>query len=156
MYLYVLNDPIIESSQNLKFAPYNVAYPLLDEHARSVGFDPQVNKWDLIFDFTTKDSGKNYEFLEPSEFSMITKELEGDFPAPVAPFPTPQRYGGTLADDANQHVQQHDDGMMAFSIHTSANDAAKLVEAQEAIQESQQHQAAEEESSPRIEDENQH
>jgi hypothetical protein len=129
VYLYVLNDPIIESSSNLKFAPYNVAYPLLNEHARQVGFDPQMNKWDLIFDFTTKDSGKNYEFLDPSEFSMVTKTLEGDYPAPIAPFPTPQRYGGTLLDDANQRaVPQHDDGMMAFSIHTSAKDAAKVVE----------------------------
>jgi hypothetical protein len=36
----VLNDPIIESSSNLTFAPYNLAYPLLDQHAATVGFDP--------------------------------------------------------------------------------------------------------------------
>lgn len=36
----MLNDPIIESSQNLTFAPYNLAYPLLDQQAQSVGFDP--------------------------------------------------------------------------------------------------------------------
>jgi len=40
VFLYVNNDPIIESSSNLKFAPYNVSYPLLDKHATSVGFDP--------------------------------------------------------------------------------------------------------------------
>ena len=40
VYLYVLNDPIIESSAGVKFAPYNVAYPLLDEHVKTVGFDP--------------------------------------------------------------------------------------------------------------------
>ena len=30
VFLYVPNDPIIESSSNLRFAPFNVAYPLLD------------------------------------------------------------------------------------------------------------------------------
>jgi hypothetical protein len=37
--LYAANDPIIESSSNLTFAPYNVAYPLLDQHAKEAGFD---------------------------------------------------------------------------------------------------------------------
>lgn len=39
IFLYAANDPIIESSQNLKFAPYNVAYPFLDEQVKTVGFD---------------------------------------------------------------------------------------------------------------------
>jgi len=39
VYLYAANDPIIESSNNLKFAPYNVAYPLLDEQVKEIGFD---------------------------------------------------------------------------------------------------------------------
>lgn len=46
MYLYVLNEPIIETSSNLTFAPYNVAYPLLDQHVAAVGFDPSANKWE--------------------------------------------------------------------------------------------------------------
>lgn len=95
VFLYVLNDPIIESSSNLKFAPYNVAYPLLDQHVQQAGFDPSkslnqlmltldVNKWDLIFDFTKKDDSKlNYEFLNPSEFHLITKELEDFSEKPV-------------------------------------------------------------------------
>ena len=52
VYLYVLSEPGIESSTNLKFAPYNVAYPKLEEHAAAVGFDLNVNKWNLIHDFT--------------------------------------------------------------------------------------------------------
>lgn len=39
VFLYTPNDPIIESSKSLKFAPYNVAYPLLDKQAEAVGFD---------------------------------------------------------------------------------------------------------------------
>lgn len=36
------------------------------------------NKWELIFDFTTNESGekKNYELLDPSEFSIVRKELD--------------------------------------------------------------------------------
>lgn len=87
----------------MKFAPYNVAYPLLDQHAKTVGFDVTANKWDLIFDFTKDDAKLNYEFLDPSEFSIVTKELhdlEGS-PAPVAPFAVPQKYGGILDDEIN-------------------------------------------------------
>jgi hypothetical protein len=47
-----MNDPIIESSNDLTFAPYNLAYPYLDEHLQKVGFDINTNKWELIFDFT--------------------------------------------------------------------------------------------------------
>ena len=73
--MYTANDPVIESSKNLKFAPYNVAYPLLDQHTVSVGFDVTTNKWDLIFDFTKDDAKLNYEFLDPAEFYTVTKEI---------------------------------------------------------------------------------
>ena len=95
MYLNVQNDPIIESSSGLKFAPYNVAYPLLDEHVKAVGFDVNVNKWDLIFDFTTNEGGANYEHLDPSKFQIIRKEVEGIDAEPVLVFPYPEKYGGT-------------------------------------------------------------
>lgn len=107
---------------------------MLEEHAKQVGFDPAANKWDLIFDFTSKESGKNYEFLEPSEFSIIEKELEG-YDKPQTVFPYPEKYGGTLANDQNQNAREADDGMMAFSIHTSAQEAAKLLQEKEEAEE---------------------
>lgn len=34
-----------------------------------ITYNVDVNKWDLIFDFTKNDSGKlNYSFVDPSEF----------------------------------------------------------------------------------------
>ena len=92
-----------------------------------------MNKWDLIFDFTTKDSGKNFEFLPPEQFKVEVKQLEGleGDPQPVQVFPVPQRYGGTLADDANHGSEDHQDSMMAFKIGVSAAEAAKLMEARE-------------------------
>jgi hypothetical protein len=34
IYLYAANDPVIEASENLKFGPFNISYPLLAEHAQ--------------------------------------------------------------------------------------------------------------------------
>ena len=135
MYLYAANDPIIESSSNLKFAPYNVAYPFLDQHAKDVGFDTSmvmfcwfrigVNKWELIFDFTKDASGqkKNFDLLDPSEFKFIQKEVEGEPSKPVFAFPYPKRYGGHLEDDALEGNDKKDDGMMAFGFDVSQKDA---------------------------------
>ena len=63
-----------------------------------------VNKWDLIFDFTKAENGQesNFSILEPSKFEIFSKTVEGSDDKPVAAFPYPQRYGGTIADDANQ------------------------------------------------------
>lgn len=36
-----------------------------------------VNKWDLIFDFTKDDKKLNYAFVPPSEWSIIEKSVEG-------------------------------------------------------------------------------
>jgi hypothetical protein len=87
-----------------------------------------VNKWDLIFDFNKEDNKQNFSFLDPSEFKIISKEIEGIDEQPVVVFPFPQKYGGSLADDANAGLANHNDGLMAFSITTSAADAAKRVE----------------------------
>jgi hypothetical protein len=36
------------------------------------------NKWELIFDFTKDESGlKNFSLLNPSEFEIITKTVDG-------------------------------------------------------------------------------
>ena len=54
VYLYAQNDPIIESSDHLTFAPYNLSYPHLIEQMTEAGLDPHQNWWDVIFDFTEK------------------------------------------------------------------------------------------------------
>jgi hypothetical protein len=50
-----------------------------------------VNKWDLIFDFTKNEASKklNFEFLDPSEFSIISKSVDGIDQKPVMAFPYP-------------------------------------------------------------------
>jgi hypothetical protein len=96
----------------LKFAPYNFAYPHLDEHIKAVGFDVSmtnsifsnfifilldVNKWELIFDFTKDENGekKNFEHLDPSEFEFVEKRVDGEEVDPIRAIPYPKRFGGT-------------------------------------------------------------
>lgn len=53
IYLYSMNDPVIEASSGLKFAPYNLMYAGLDQQAEKAGLNTDVNKWELVFDFST-------------------------------------------------------------------------------------------------------
>lgn len=124
---------------------------MLDQHVQQAGFDISkfiiipftqiidVNKWDLIFDFTKDESGKklNYQFLDPSEFKFIEKTIDDIEGEPVKVFPYPQRYGGNVPDDINLQYEKKDDNMHSFSIHISAQDAQKVVEQVEEKQEQQ-------------------
>jgi hypothetical protein len=77
LWLYTPNDPIVESSNNLTFAPYNFKYPHLKQHvdkAQLIGeftdddgvIQKKVNKWSQIYDFTKKeDETLNYQLLKP-------------------------------------------------------------------------------------------
>lgn len=47
---------------------------------------------------------------------------------PVLVFPYPERFGGTMADDANKTDEKKDDGMQAFGFNMSQKDAQKQVE----------------------------
>ena len=55
----------------------------------------------MIFDFTKQASGDlNFSVMEPSQWKLEHKEIEGFEGAGDVVFPFPQRYGGTIADDA--------------------------------------------------------
>ena len=130
VYLYCGNEPVIESSASLTFAPYNFKYPGLVKQADAAGLHKEVNKWDLIFDFTKQESGElNYQIMEPKEWKMEEKEVEGVDERPEVAFPYPVRYGGTIPDDAD--FRGEDTKMQTFDIKTSAKDAQKQVEKKE-------------------------
>lgn len=96
--------------------------------------DPNDNKWDLVFDFTSEDADgnklNNSKLLDPSEFSIVTKEVEG-FDEPASQIPVPQKYGGTLTDNDLEAHQKHD-GMMEFGFGTSATEAQEQFDQAEA------------------------
>lgn len=111
VYLYAANDPVIESSGNLVFAPYNLTYPEQRQHAANANLKigkllplshtADENKWDLIFDFTKQASGDlNFQVMDPSEWSLDNKQIEGFDGEGDVVFPYPERYGGTIANDA--------------------------------------------------------
>lgn len=129
MYLFCETEPVIESSGNLTFGPYNVSYPLQDQHMSACGLNPEENKWDLIFDFTgSNEAGeeeKHHKLIEPSEFSLVDKPVEGFTDPPVNPFPIPQRYGGSAPD--NDLSQHHGDGTFDIK-NISAAEAQKTYE----------------------------
>ena len=111
VYLYTPNDPIVESSTNLTFAPYNLKYPQLEEHSNTsqiVGtftdddgvLQTKVNKWNLIFDFTKKEEGLNFALMDPANFQLMTGgQLVADIPDSNDAdfiFELPTEFGGSL------------------------------------------------------------
>lgn len=62
----------------------------------------EVNRWNLIHDFTPKGEGElNYVELDTEQWEMKVDELE-DVEGEIGEiFPYPERYGGTIEDTAD-------------------------------------------------------
>lgn len=88
----------------------------------------EVNKWELIFDFTKDEKTMNFAHLDPADFKIINKSIEGFDQKPSIVFPYPERYGGTLDDHAIELNEKKDEGMMAFGFNVSQKDAAQKLE----------------------------
>jgi hypothetical protein len=58
-YLHVTSRGIVEDCNNVKFAPYNLEYPELNEHYAVAGLDQSRNNWDDIDDFNWLASDKH-------------------------------------------------------------------------------------------------
>lgn len=130
IYLYASNDPVIEASSGLTFAPFNIGYPHLREHAAAAELNPSENKWELIFDFS---KGENHAVMPPSEWKTEMISLEGVEELPELVFDFPARYGGNMSDAKPVSSAEHDRGMSAFNIRTTdAKQAQAEVEAKEA------------------------
>lgn len=130
VYLFCETEPVIESSNNLTFAPYNVSYPQQDQHLAACELSPEENKWDMIFDFTdTNETGKktvHHQLLDPSQFEQLEKPVEGFSDVCVNPFPIPKRYGGSAADNDLNAARPEGE---TFDIRTtSKEDAQKIYE----------------------------
>jgi len=73
VYLYCANDPIIEASTGLKFAPFNIGYPKLKEHAEAANLTLE-NKWELVFDFSA-DGSEKFAQMAPEEWSTELQNI---------------------------------------------------------------------------------
>ena len=50
-YIHVNSEPVIEHSEEVMFAPYNVEYNDLNKQWSQCDVDKKVNKWDQVKDF---------------------------------------------------------------------------------------------------------
>ena len=118
IYLYAANDPVIEASSNLRFAPFNIGYPHLREHAAKAQLDLAINKWELIFDFSNRGES-NFSVVPPSEWQTEARTIEGfEHESSEAVFLYPIRYGGTQSDEKPASSGEHDQTLAAFAIQT--------------------------------------
>lgn len=67
-YLYCKTEPVIETSKDMRFGPYNGAYPGHMTDMLHADLDPLINKWHAVFDFNDpSDTQKNWRHLLPEE-----------------------------------------------------------------------------------------
>jgi len=66
-----------------------------------VGYGPGGNKWDLVFDFTPKEGGKNFRIMELGNWKLNKVPIENMDEEPEVVFSYPEAYGGTIPDDVN-------------------------------------------------------
>lgn len=118
LFLYTPNDPIIESSSGLAFAPYNFKYGLLHAHTLKADLlgdfvdddgvtQKKINKWAQIFDFTAADN--NFSLVDAANWKMLKFEevAQGLGLEPLAVtgeeddflFELPVEFGGTISQE---------------------------------------------------------
>jgi len=137
-YVYAMTDPTLEKCRNVRFAPYNFAYPLQNEHFEKAKLDPKTNKWSQIFDFNENKQDPNWFIIPPEEYPGPVQKTVDDLEAePENPVEVNVEYGGTLnepiligSQEAGVGGQEEQGGMMAFDIHTGAQQAAETFEQQ--------------------------
>ncbi|GAB9477222.1 hypothetical protein Gpo141_00014284 [Globisporangium polare] len=85
-YLYSLTDPIIETSQQMKFAPFNGAYNGIERHFDEARLEPTNNHWSQVYDFNDPDkSGDNWKLMSSEEEAAPwVVNLDGLVPDPSA------------------------------------------------------------------------
>lgn len=95
-----------------------------------MGNKTDVNRWNIIHDFTKNEDGsKNYQEMDPQEWEMKIDELEGVEGEIGEIFPYPERYGGTIPDDADFTQDKNVfGGDNAFDIKDGKLDAQAIIE----------------------------
>jgi len=66
--LFVVGDPIIETSTAMRFAPFNGEYSQLQAQFDRARFDRSANKWDRVYDFNDEGkTGENWSIMPECE-----------------------------------------------------------------------------------------
>lgn len=75
-HMYSKTAPVIETSEDLAFAPWSARYPKCADHFARFGFDPARNLWNGIFDFTGSPERSNWRILPLAEVVELSIELD--------------------------------------------------------------------------------
>jgi len=82
IYLLCTTQPVIESSQNMKFFPLQLSYSKLLHHCQLANISIFNNHWDQIHDFTPSEDTSNWILTPhqqcPSEAFVMTSSGDGD------------------------------------------------------------------------------
>ena len=69
-YLHVTSRAIIEDTSEVRFAPYNLQYPGIEEHFLSSGLDRLHNNWTSVDDFNwlaADTPSPNWKIMEEAD-----------------------------------------------------------------------------------------
>lgn len=84
-HLYSKTEPIIETSQDLSFAPWTARYPGCSEQFATAKFDSERNLWNAIFDFSGNTTYSNWRIVPLEEIVELHVHLDEPEGLPSSP-----------------------------------------------------------------------
>lgn len=79
-YLYSKTEPVIETSDDLTFAPWAARYPSCEAQFRATGFDPDRNLWNAVYDFNPDPARSHWRIAGLEEAVELVVELPDEPP----------------------------------------------------------------------------
>ncbi|CAE8640158.1 unnamed protein product, partial [Polarella glacialis] len=76
-YVHCHTEPVIESSKDLRIAPFCAEYPGLSEHFREAKFDPAKNFWGAVFDFSGLPDRANWKIQPLDDCEQLVVSFQG-------------------------------------------------------------------------------
>ncbi|POM69618.1 Putative dolichyl-phosphate beta-glucosyltransferase [Phytophthora palmivora] len=133
IYLYSLTDPIIETSQQITFAPFNGAYCGIERNFTDAHLEPANNHWSQVYDFNDPDkSGVNWRILkQEEEAAPWVVDIESQVPGAATSLgacvnPVARDSGFIKYTDSSSSTSG---GMQSFTFNTSQKEATEAVQA---------------------------
>ena len=124
-HLYSKTEPVIETSSDLKFGPFNGAYPEHEAHMKAASLDLDANFWWGVFDFSDErnivegvPTGKNWSLLPEAEYAAPWCPL-----GEAASCVPPSAPGSKPLPSMEGKEGSASGGMMSFSFKTNQEDA---------------------------------
>ncbi|KAF4034398.1 Tubulin binding cofactor C domain-containing protein [Phytophthora infestans] len=132
IYLYSLTDPIIETSQQMTFAPFNGAYCGIERNFTDARLEPANNHWSQLYDFNDPNkTGANWRILQQEEeVAPWVIDIEPQVPGATASLgacvnPVARDSGFVKYTDSSASASG---GMQSFTFNTSQKEATKVMQ----------------------------